>query len=152
MRSIKEWLKEIDKADLEHSPSRRADLSDAFLGELREIFDDDRIEEICKAEKEGRLVVLPEIKINKTLYWIWGNEIMPVLYKGIRGGCIGEDKKYHVSCNMITKKDRTFVHRGKSFTYKAGDKRCFYSDDIGKTVFLTREQALKALGGADNDR
>lgn len=60
MRTIKEWLSEIDKADNEHNPRRRADLSDALVIELRGIFGtDDRLEEICNAERDGRLVVLP---------------------------------------------------------------------------------------------
>ena len=55
MRDIKEWLSEIDKADREHRPNKRADLADAFLGELREMFTDDRLQAICNAERDGRL-------------------------------------------------------------------------------------------------
>ena len=55
-----------------------------------------------------------------------------------------KDKKYHVTCRMTTKKDRTFCHRGRDFTYNAGDERMFYADDLGKTVFLTREAAEQA--------
>lgn len=50
---------------------------------------------------------------------------------------------------MRTKKDRTFVHTYRrkpiEHTFKAGDIRYFYSDDIGKTVFLTRKEAEAAL-------
>lgn len=99
------------------------------------------------AEEQGLLIKLPEIKLYKTLYWIWGNEIMPVKYMGIHHGCVDEFKKYHVVCRMHTKKDRTFIHGKKSFTYKTGDERYFYVDDIGKTVFLTREEAEEALKG-----
>lgn len=106
----------------------------------------EEVQELAKAKEEGRLVVLPNIKLYKTLYWIWGDEIMPVKYKGVHHGCIDEGK-YHVVCRMTTKKPRTFVHRKKEFTYPAGNERWFYADDIGKTVFLTREEAEKALGG-----
>lgn len=101
------------------------------------------------AEEQGLLVRLPSIKRYKTLYWIWGGEIMPVKYMGIRGGCIDSNGIYHATCNIKTLKDRTFVHsvhrKLREFTYKAGDKRMFYADDLGKTVFLTREEAEEAL-------
>ena len=111
----------------------------------------DRLTEICDAEREGRCVVLPNIPHNKTLYWLWGDEIMPVRYKGISGGCIGDDKKYHVTCKMSTKKDREFIHGKNTYTYKTGDLRRFYFDDFGKTVFLTREAAEQALKEREND-
>jgi len=59
MSAIKEMLAKIDMADGEHSPSKRAEWSDALIGEIREIFSDDRLSEICTAEKDGRLAVLP---------------------------------------------------------------------------------------------
>lgn len=97
------------------------------------------------AEEQGLLVRLPSIKLYKTLYWIWGGDVMPVKYMGVRGGCVDSDGKYHVNCRMKTLKDRTFVrsvHRKlREYTYKSGDERWFYADDIGKTVFLTREEA-----------
>jgi hypothetical protein len=96
-----------------------------------------------------RAVVLPDIPYNKTLYWIWGDMIMPVRYRGIRGGCVTEDGKFHVSCDMVTKKPRTFksTYRRKPYehTYPAGDQRGFYADDVGKTVFLARAQAEAAM-------
>lgn len=30
------------------------------------------------AKAAGQLISLPQIKKGRTLYWIWGNEIMPV--------------------------------------------------------------------------
>lgn len=101
-------------------------------------------------EHDGRCVILPNIPYNKTLYWLWGDEIMPVRYRGIRGGCIGDDKKYHVTCRMVTTKLRSFpyyfrgIYRGLN-QYPAGDERMFYSDDIGKNIFLTRAEADKKL-------
>lgn len=109
----------------------------------------DRLRELAEADKDGRCAVLPNIPHNKTLYWVWGDEIMPVHYKGIRGGTVTKDGKYRVSCNMTTKKPRSFAHtyRRKPYTntVQAGNERMFYADDIGKIVFLTREAAEKAL-------
>jgi hypothetical protein len=111
-------------------------------------FDGSRLHQIIDADRDGRLIVLPSINLYKTLYWIWGDEIMPVKYMGLRYGTVAKGE-YHVVCRMITKKDRTFYHRGKLFTYKAGDELFFFTDDIGKTVFLTRKEAEKALGGVE---
>lgn len=100
-------------------------------------------------EEQGRILIVPQIKKNKTLYWIWGNEIMPVLFKRITSCVVDGNGKPHVMCEMGTKKDRTFVHTYRrkpvECTVKAGDKRYFYSEDIGKTVFLEKEAAEKAL-------
>lgn len=113
----------------------------------------DRLKEICNAERDGRCVVLPSIPYNKTLYWIWGDEIMPVHYRGIHGGCVTKDGVYHVSCDMVTKKPRSFpyIYRGKAGinTYPAGNERMFYADDIGKTVFLTLPEAEAALNKSE---
>lgn len=100
------------------------------------------------AEEQGRLVILPDIKRNRTLYWIWAGEIMPVTYRGISHGNV-RDGKFYVYCNMKTKKPRTF--RGKygkkivDTVIPSGNKRVFSHDDIGKTIFLTREEAERAL-------
>jgi len=112
----------------------------------------EEVQELAKAKAEGRLMILPNIKLYKTLYWIWGDEIMPVKYMGIHHGTVDKAGKYHVVCRMLTKKDRTFHHRGKPFTYKAGNERWFYVDDIGKTVFLSREEVDKAIGGGQDER
>ena len=109
----------------------------------------ERLAEYEDLDEKGRLLIVPKIKKNKTLYWVWGNEIMPVLFKRITS-CVVDDKgNPHIMCEMETKKDRTFVSSYKrkpiEYTLKAGDKRYFYSGDIGKTVFLTREDAEAAL-------
>lgn len=100
-------------------------------------------------EENGQILIVPQIKKNKTIYWIWGDEIMPVLFKRITSCVVDNNGNPHVMCEMITKKDRIFVHTYRrkpvEYTFKAGDKRYFYSDDIGKTVFLTKEAAEKAL-------
>lgn len=105
----------------------------------------EQVQEFAKAKVEGRLVALPNIPKNKTLYWLWGSEIMPVRYRGINGGCVDKSGAYHVTCNMITKKPRTFKHGKRDFTYPAGDKRMFYMEHIGKSVFFDRKAAVEAI-------
>ena len=89
----------------------------------------------------GKLIELLDIPLNKTLYWLWGDEIMPVRYKGINGGFVGKEKKFHVTYRMTTKKERSFPytwHRKRGInTIPAGD--------VGRTVFFTREAAENAL-------
>lgn len=74
---------------------------------------------------------------------------MPVLFKRITSCVVDDNGNPHVMCEMETKKDRTFVYAYRrklvENTFKAGDKRYFYSEDIGKTVFIEKEDAEKAL-------
>jgi hypothetical protein len=99
--------------------------------------------------EQERTVVLPDIKKGKTLYWIWGDEVMPVVYRGVRGGRVTYCGKFHIYCEIRTKKKREFPHtyKGESCIYVAekGCKREFYVDDIGKTIFFTRKEAETAL-------
>ncbi len=74
---------------------------------------------------------------------------MPVLFKGITSCVVDSAGNPHVMCRMELKKDRTFIHTYRrkpvEYTFKAGQKRCFYADDLGKTVFMEKEAAEKAL-------
>lgn len=120
-------------------------LKDAYItGQYAEIIKT-LLPELFQMYDDGLIQVLPCIKLYKTLYWIWGNEIMPVKYMGVHHGTVDKDGKYHIVCRMHTKKDRTFFHNKKSFTCEAGNERWFYQDNIGKTVFLTHEAAEAAL-------
>ena len=106
----------------------------------------ERVTELAEAERDGRLIVLPQIKRNKTLYWIWGNEIMPVQYKGISNGHVNKKTKIlSVIGKMETKKPRTFIHGHRSATIPAGSERFFKTEDLGETIFLTREEAEASL-------
>lgn len=109
----------------------------------------EKLAEYEDLEEQGMLLKVPQIKKNKTIYWIWEDEIMPVLFKRITSCVVDNNGNPHVMCEMITKKDRTFVHTYRrkpvKHTFKAGDKRYFYSEDLGKTIFLTKEAAEKAL-------
>lgn len=111
--------------------------------------------ELFQATDEGKIVELLDIMLNKTLYWLWGDEIMPVRYKGINGGFVDKSKKFHVSYRMTTKKERSFPytwHRKRGInTIPAGNERFFCEGDIGKTVFLTREAAETTLKGREKN-
>ncbi len=109
----------------------------------------EKLAEYEDLEEQGSILIVPKISKNKTLYWIWGDEIMPVTYKRITSCVVADDGKPHIMCEMVTKKDRTFVktYKGKlvEHTFKKGDKRYFYADDIGKTIFLMKSEAEEAL-------
>ena len=95
----------------------------------------ERIWELLKADKDGRLVVLP-VKpvltpaISSMLYIIEDEEIYEdSLYEGIVG----------------------MSERGEmNVIYSTIDALSFEQNDIGKTVFLTREEAEKALEEQDD--
>ena len=99
--------------------------------------------------EQERTVILPDIKIGKTLYWIWSGEIMPVTYCGVTHGCVTSDGKFHIMCEMKTKKRREmpYVYKRKPGIYvsEKGDKRCFYPENIGDTIFFTRKEAKNKL-------
>lgn len=109
----------------------------------------EKLAEYEDLEERGQILIVPQIKKNKTLYWIWGDEIMPVLFKRITSCVVDNMGNPHVMCEMTTKKSRTFIQTYKrkpvEHTFKAGDKRYFYSEDIGKIIFFTREEAEAAL-------
>lgn len=109
----------------------------------------DMLPKLFQQYDEGKIIALMQMPLGKTLYWLWGDEIMPVRYKGINGGFMGKDKKFHVTYRMTTKKERSFPytwHRKRGInTIPVGNERFFCGGDISKTVFLTREAAEAAL-------
>lgn len=103
----------------------------------------DRADTLLEADTEGRLLVLP-CKVGDTVYtniamsgWYLRSRKRPYSAKvvfiginandGMGGGLI--NVTYNKSCCMMQ----------------------FYFSDIGKTVFLTHEEAEKALEGMGND-
>ena len=94
----------------------------------------DRLEELVKADKEGRTVVLP-CKVGGTL-WVTGRDNVPremeLEAPDIRTVCTDEDNLCMATCNR--KPDGFCAYRLRND-----------GADIGKTVFLTREEAEKAL-------
>lgn len=80
----------------------------------------DRLEELVEADKDGRLVVLP-CKVGDTVYF------------ALLGRIIEKQVFSIVSFSNSTR------------IYCGGTSEYFRPEDIGKTFFLTREEAEKAL-------
>lgn len=100
-----------------------------FLKEYKSLGTIDPIRELLKAEKDGRLVV-PPCKVGDTV-WIKGDKF-PAEIEEIR---ITDDGIYFAYVEYDRGYEETEVWDNCEFTLS----------DIGKTVFLTREEAEKAL-------
>ena len=100
----------------------------------------DRLRELAAADKDGRLVVLP-CKVGDTL-WVTGRDNVPremeLEAPDIRTVCTDEDNLCMSTCNR--KPDGFCAYRLRND-----------GADIGKTVFLTREEAEKALEAMEDD-
>lgn len=101
------------------------------LKEYKSLGTIDPIRELLKAEKDGRLV-LPPCKVGDTV-WIKGDKF-PAEIEEIR---ITDDGIYFAYVEYDRGYEETEVWDNCEFTLS----------DIGKTVFLTREAAEKALEG-----
>ena len=89
----------------------------------------DHLRELAEADKDGRLVVLP-CKVGDTV-WMYGEDFGTVLpYTIDLISFVGKGCGYSANYN----------HNGELI-----DGIDFEDDDIGKTVFLAREEAEKAL-------
>lgn len=89
----------------------------------------DRLEVIADAEQEGRVVVLELPESDTMLYEISGGEV------------------YEHSVDSIEISTHELDEDGE----ETGQYGYFSPDDFGKTVFLTRAEALAALAGADGE-
>lgn len=106
----------------------------------------DRLRELGEADKDGRLVVLP---CKDWLEVVFGDQ---VLFWGI-------DKDYveqPIREISLDDADRVGWYDGyKNVFLKGTDENGeaweFYPEEIGKTVFLTREEAEKALEAMKNE-
>ena len=80
-------------------------------------------------------VIVPPVKMGQTVYRIIGN--------------YGGERIHKEFVSQIN-----FYHNGETRFWEDGHPLGFTDDDIGKTVFLTREEAENALKErrADNDR
>lgn len=100
----------------------------------------ERIRELLKADRDGRLVVLP-CKVGDTL-WVTGHNNVPremeLEAPDIRTVCTDEDNLCMSTCNR--KPDGFCAYRLRND-----------GADIGKTVFLTREEAEAALKAVKNE-
>ena len=119
-----------------------AGLSPQACAEAREIeetlsgydYSISRMVELMKADKDGRVLILP-CKVGDTL-WVTGRDNVPQEMEleapDIRAVCTDEDNLCMSTCNR--KPDGFCAYRLRND-----------GADIGKTVFLTREEAEKAL-------
>lgn len=121
-RKVWERLKQFeDKCESPEVMAKAMDMEE-ILGD--EYYSVDRILELLKADKAGRLVVLP-CKVGDVVYGFHGEKtILPMVAKWIEtntdGWCI-------------------------AVQYAPMTPRFYQFSDFGKTVFLTREEAEKAL-------
>lgn len=90
-----------------------------------------RIRELLKADKDGRLVVLPVKPVLTPI-------LSSMLYI-VEDGDIYEDALYEAVVGMSENGEMNVVYTTLS------DQITFEQADIGKTVFLTHEKAEKAL-------
>lgn len=94
----------------------------------------DRLRELAEADKDGRLVVLPWIPglvlTPKNALYIIDEDEGKIYEDGLYEAEIGTNSEGRIAVNFMTL-----------------DSCLFYDEDIGKTVFLTREEAEKALEG-----
>lgn len=95
----------------------------------------ERAQELAQAEKDGRLVVLP-CKVGDFVYALWDvtTEYKYVIYCAeIKEICISVR-----NCRL------TITYRLEPIEYR-GRRKEYRTEDFGKTVFLTREEAEAAL-------
>ena len=104
------------------------------LADLESLCSYARLRELAEADKNGRVVVLP-CKVGDTV-WVTGRDNVPremeLESPDIRAVCTDEDNLCMSTCNR--KPDGFCAYRLRND-----------GASIGKTVFLTREEAEKAL-------
>ena len=101
------------------------------LAALESLCSYDHLRELAEADKDGRVVVLP-CKVGDTIYFA---RARPILQYKVTGFEMGEASISQVRSKHIDKETGlTF-----NFTFRPGS--------IGKTVFLSREEAEKAMKG-----
>ena len=95
----------------------------------------ERLRELAAADKEGRVVVLP-CKVGKKIYYINGKYIIEV----------------EVTCYTVDKTG-AWLFVGETYNPETGGTcHCnMRTERIGKDVFLTREEAERAMEGHKHD-
>ena len=133
-RKVWERLKAYEDTHMMPSDVMSMRMDMAILTGLFDGIDVDRMREIVAAERDGRVVVLP-CKVGGTL-WVTGRDSVPREMRleapDIRTACTDEDNLCMSTCSR--KPDGFCAYRLRND-----------GTDIGKTVFLTREEAEKAL-------
>ena len=99
------------------------------LAGLESLCSYDHLRELAEADKDGRVLILP-CKVGDTVYFARAN---PILQYKVTGYEMGEASISQVRSKHIDKET------GLTFNFT------FRPSSIGKTVFLTHEEAEKAL-------
>lgn len=115
----------------------------------------EHLRELLRAERDGRLVVLPckefYEKAGDLLYLTYGGEVTEVVHGG---ASIDVDGKPTI---IVVAEDAIFPWREPIAEYDTDptdwcvNTETITSDDFGKTVFLSHEEAEAALGNERDD-
>ena len=97
---------------------------------LKKTDDDARVRELTEADSEGRVVVLPPCKYGDTLYCVENGRIYPITITMIN---------FHLSNTL-----RTTIISAKNYRDKTIK---ILASELGKTAFLSFEEAERALEG-----
>lgn len=130
------WAKVYEKlAQYEDTELEPEEIEDIKSLEVLEILDIDRAREIAKAEEENRLVVLP-CKVGDIVWALWNVPTSPryVIYQA-------EVKAFGVGAKRFGSNLSVWL---EPVDFR-GRRKEYLKNDFGKTVFLTREEAEKAL-------
>lgn len=127
-RKVWERLKAYEDTHMMPSDVTSMRMDMAIIAALFNGVDVDRMKELTKADKDGRLVVLP-CKVGDRLYEVTGRKTISVYrVKAIRVELLG----LFIEWDIV----EGFVWQSLSG---------INAEEIGKTVFLTREEAEKEL-------
>lgn len=124
---LREHLKQFEDTGLtpEQCENAKVIIESAFSDDTSKA---ERIRELLKADKAGRVVVLP-CKVGETVYFVNAKQILEF---AVVGYAVDETGISWVDSEHVDKTGHT-------------NERTFSPDRIGKTTFLTREEAEKAL-------
>lgn len=128
-RKVWERLKAYEDTHMMPSDVTSMRMDMVIIAALFNGVDVDRMKELAEADRAGRLVVLP-CKVGDTVYWV-------------HGAVITECKVHRIQKNR----------NGLYICLKSKKSHGAFRTDlsIGKTVFLTREEAEKALEAMKDD-
>ena len=113
------------------------------LADLESLCSYDRIRELAEADKDGRVVVLP-CKVGDVMYKLFREYTECTIYQ------VRKDNYCCEGCMVPCDSREVTVIR--AIQPNSLPEVVRYIEDIGKTVFLSREEAEKALRGMDGKK
>ena len=125
INNTKYLFDEMDKSTMQKALERLAAYEDSGLTP-------EQVHELTKAKADGRLVVLP-CKVGDSIWLAMCGQIREYIFMGIT-------QQYGYLPSLY----------GRQRFGKYEDVGIALVDSIGKTVFLTREAAEKAIGGKED--